>query len=261
VIGGAGLVGLCAVLGLLIGSFLNVVVYRVPRGQSVNSPPSACPRCGQRIKPWDNVPVLSWLMLRGRCRHCALPISGRYPIVEAATGAMFAALAAFYDDARLPVLLYLGALGLALALIDLEHHRLPFVLTVPAIPISAALLVIPGVSDGWSPLASALGCAGIWGGLIGILWAGTGGNGMGFGDVVLAPTLGLVSGWIGWGAGVIGLSASFASGALIGVALIAVGRAGRKSAVPFGPFLILGAAIGLVVGQPIWHTFLDAAGR
>jgi leader peptidase (prepilin peptidase)/N-methyltransferase len=260
VIGGAGLVGLCAVLGLLIGSFLNVVIHRVPRGQSVSSPPSACPRCGQRIKPRDNIPVLSWLLLRGHCRHCAAPISGRYPIVEAATGAMFAALAAFYDDARLPALLYLGALGLALALIDLEHQRLPFILTVPALPITAALLVIPGVRDGWSPLGSAVGCAAIWGGFIGLLWALTAGRGMGFGDVALAPTLGLMLGWVGWGAGVIGLFASFAGGALIGVLLIAVGRAGRKSAVPFGPFLILGAAIGLIVGQPIWHRFLDAAG-
>jgi leader peptidase (prepilin peptidase)/N-methyltransferase len=255
------LVSLCAVLGLVIGSFLNVVIYRVPRGESVNSPPSACPRCGQRIKPRDNIPVLSWLVLRGRCRNCALPISGRYPLVEATTGVTFAALAAYYDDARLPALLYLAALGLALALIDLEHHRLPFVLTVPAIPVSAALLVIPGVSDGWSPLSSALGCAAIWGGLIGALWFLTAGRGMGFGDVVLAPTPGLVLGWVGWGAGVVGLFAGFASGALIGVGLIAVGRAGRKSAVPFGPFLILGGAIGLAVGQPIWHTFLDATGR
>jgi leader peptidase (prepilin peptidase)/N-methyltransferase len=205
--------------------------------------------------------VVSWLLLRGRCRHCALPISGRYPLVEATTGAMFAALAAFYDDARLPALLYLGALGLALALIDLEHHRLPFVLTVPAIPITAALLAIPGFRDGWSPLGSALGCLAIWGGFIGLLWAGTGGRGMGFGDVVLAPTLGLMLGWIGWGAGVVGLFASFASGALIGILLIAVGRADRKSAVPFGPFLILGAAIGLVCGQPIWHALVRASGH
>jgi leader peptidase (prepilin peptidase)/N-methyltransferase len=160
----------------------------------------------------------------------------------------------------LPALLYLGALGLALALIDLEHQRLPFVLTVPALPAAAALLAIPGFRDGWSPLSSALGSMAVWGGLIAGLWWLTAGRGMGFGDVVLAPTLGLVLGWIGWGAGVVGLLAGFASGALFGVLLIALGRAGRRTAVPFGPFLILGAAIGLIIGQPIWHSYLNAGG-
>ncbi len=200
------------------------------------------------------------MLLRGRCRFCRAPISARYVLVEAATSALFAVLTAWFPDARLPALLYMGALGIVLAMIDLEHRRLPFVLTVPALPVTGALLAIPGMRDGWEPLPTALKCAAVWLGLFGVLWLVTAGRGMGFGDVVLAPTLGLLLGWIGWGAGVVGLFSSFASGALVGVALMVAGKAQRRTAMPFGPFMLVGAAIGLFVGQPLWHAYLHASG-
>ncbi|MDQ6648998.1 MAG: prepilin peptidase, partial [Actinomycetota bacterium] len=127
---------LCGIAGLLIGSFLNVVVWRVPRGQSVVRPASACPSCHVPIRARDNLPVAGWLVLRGRCRDCHEPISSRYPIVELATGVLFAVLAVrFGFDPVLPAFLYLGAVGLALALIDLDTRRLPNALTLPSYPV------------------------------------------------------------------------------------------------------------------------------
>src|SRR4051794_8049563 len=120
------LVAFAAVFGLIVGSFLNVVVWRVPRGESIVSPPSHCPRCDTPIAPRDNVPVVSWLLLRGKCRHCGEPISARYPLVELLTGAVFAGLAARVGlHWVLPAFLYFGAICVALALIDLDHKRLP----------------------------------------------------------------------------------------------------------------------------------------
>jgi len=131
------------VLGLIIGSFLNVVVWRIPRGESIVSPPSACPRCGHRIRARDNVPVVSWLLLRARCRDCHAPISLRYPLVEAATGVLFVLVALRVGWSwAMPGYLYLAAVGLALALIDLDTHRLPNSLVLPAYPVTAVLLAI-----------------------------------------------------------------------------------------------------------------------
>jgi leader peptidase (prepilin peptidase)/N-methyltransferase len=255
------LLPLLAVLGLVVGSFLNVVVHRVPRGLNINRPPSACPACGHPVRVRDNVPVLSWLLLRGKCRDCVAPIPVRYPLVEAGTAALFVALGARYrDDAVLPALLVLGAAGLALALIDLEHRRLPFVLTVPLFVVTIVLVAVAGALDGWSSLDVAALSTLVWGGLFSVLYYGTGGRGMGFGDVVLSPTLGLALGWIGWGASLVGLLSGFACGAVVGVALMAAGKAGRRSAVPFGPFMLLGALIGMFVGQDLWGHYLDASG-
>ena len=135
------LVLLCGVVGLAIGSFLNVVVHRVPRGESVVSPPSSCPTCSNAIRPRDNVPVAGWLLLKGKCRDCRTPISPRYPMVEAATAALFVVMALrFGFDPVLPAYLYLAAVGLALALIDLDCKRLPDALTLPSYPVAAVLL-------------------------------------------------------------------------------------------------------------------------
>ena len=133
--------------GLAIGSFLNVVVWRVPRGESVVSPPSACPGCETPIRPRDNVPVAGWLLLKGRCRDCDVKISPRYPIVEATTGVLFVIMALRFGlDPVLPAYLYLAAVGLALALIDLDCKRLPDALTLPSYPVAAVLLGVAALT-------------------------------------------------------------------------------------------------------------------
>lgn len=257
----AVLIPLVGALGLVIGSFLNVVVYRVPRGLNVNRPRSACPACGHEVRNRDNIPVVSWLLLRGRCRDCGNPIAARYPLVEAGTAVLFVCLGLrFSDNALLPALLVLGAAGVALALIDLEHKRLPFVITVPLLGVTTVLVLGAGLFDGWSTLDVALLSTLVWGGLFAALYYGTAGRGMGFGDVVLAPSLGIALGWLGWGASLVGLLAGFASGALVGVGMMAAGRAGRRSALPFGPFMLIGALIGMFVGQHIWNDYLSASG-
>ncbi len=147
-------------LGLAIGSFLNVVIHRVPRGESVVSPPSACPSCNNAIRPRDNVPVAGWLLLKGRCRDCQAPISPRYPLVEAATAGLFVVMALRFGlDPVLPAYLYLAAVGLALALIDLDCKRLPDALTLPSYPVAAGLLGVAAAagSDSGSWLRALLG--------------------------------------------------------------------------------------------------------
>jgi leader peptidase (prepilin peptidase)/N-methyltransferase len=253
--------GFLGVLGLLIGSFLNVVVHRVPAGQSVISPPSSCPACSHPVRPRDNMPVLSWLLLRGRCRDCAEPISARYPLVEAGCAALFVGLTLRFGlSPVLPALLFLAAIGLALALIDLDVSRLPFEISVPGLGVTALLLVAAGFADGWSPIAVALLSAAAWFGLYWSLWFGTGGRGMGLGDVVLAPTLGLALGWLGWGPSLVGLLGGFAIGAVVGVTLMAIGRAGRRTQIPYGPSMLAGALVGVFAGSAIWGAYLGALG-
>lgn len=253
--------GTLGVVGLVIGSFLNVVVWRVPRGESLVSPPSACPRCGHRIRPRDNVPVLSWLVLRGRCRDCGAAIARRYPLVEAATGVVFVLVGIRFGwAAELPAYLYLAALGLALALIDLDVHRLPDRLVLPAYPTLAVLLgVASGVHGDWA----ALGRAGIGAAalllLYGSLWF-VRPDAMGFGDVKLSGVVGAGLAWVGWGPLVIGAFAAFLLGGAYGVALIATRRGGRRSRVPFGPWMVLGAALGVAAGGALWSDYLGVVG-
>ncbi len=195
----------CAVLGLVVGSFLNVVVWRVPRGESIVSPPSRCPGCGAGIRAYDNVPVLSWLLLRGRCRDCATSISVRYPVVEALTGALFALLGwRFGFDWALPAFLYLGAIGIALALIDLDVHRLPNVLTLPSYVAGIALLGVAALAghEPWSIVRALIGMVALYAlyFLLVLLYPA----GMGFGDVKLAGVIGLYLGYLSWGALVVG---------------------------------------------------------
>jgi len=250
-----------AVLGLAIGSFLNVVIYRVPLGLSINSPGSACPQCKHPVRWFDNVPVLSWLALQGRCRDCRAPISGRYPLVEAGTAALFALLGVRFGWSwLLPVMAVLIAGCVALALIDLDIGRLPFIITVPGLPVVAALLALAGTQDGWHPARVALLSMLAWVGLFAVLHFGTGGRGMGLGDVMLAPTLGLALGWLGWGASLLGLFGGFAAGAVIGLLLIAFSGATRKTAIPFGPFMVIGAALGLFFGNHLWHAYQSHRG-
>jgi len=257
---GAGLVG---VLGLLVGSFLNVVAYRVPAGLSVVRPASACPACRHVVRGRDNVPVVSWVLLRGRCRDCATPISARYPLVEAATGLLFVLvsvrLAAAGELSVLAACLVVTAAGVALALIDLEHGRLPFSITGVAAMLAAVALGLAWWGGTLSPVA-VLTSAAIWFGVYGGIWLGTAGRGMGLGDVALAPLLGGVLGAVGLAEGVVGLVAGFVLGSVVGIYLMLRGRAGRGSRIAHGPFMLLGAAVGLFVGAPLTAAYLGLTG-
>jgi leader peptidase (prepilin peptidase)/N-methyltransferase len=257
----AFVVVLSAVLGLLIGSFLNVVVWRVPRGESVVSPPSACPGCGHRIRSRDNVPVLSWLLLRGRCRDCGTPIAKRYPLVEAGTAALFGLTAWFTGPSwTLPALLYLAAIGVALTLIDLDVHRLPDAIVLPSYGVGAALLLVAdlvpdGAFDAGSAVRALIGAAAMFAFYFVLLVVYP--SGMGFGDVKLAGVLGLYLGWFGWGALVVGGFGAFVLGGVFSVGLLLTRRAGRKSGVPFGPWMIAGAILGIVAGESLWSAYLS----
>jgi leader peptidase (prepilin peptidase)/N-methyltransferase len=249
------------VLGLLIGSFLNVVIHRVPAGLSLVSPGSACPACAHPVRPRDNVPVLSWLVLRGRCRDCATPISSRYPIVEAATGLLFALTAwRFQASAYTAAALVVMAAGVALFLIDLDHRRLPFAVTGAAATGTVIALGIDALVGGAEAVPTALLSTLLWLAVYGGIWLLTAGRGMGLGDVALAPVLGLALGWLGWGPSVVGLALGFAIGAVVGVLLIASGRTRVGVRVPHGPFLLSGAAVGLFVGAPMWDAYLRLVG-
>ncbi|MFZ2963622.1 MAG: prepilin peptidase [Rhodoglobus sp.] len=262
-------------LGSVIGSFLNVVVHRVPLAQSVVHPPSACPSCGSAIRARDNIPVLSWVLLRGRCRDCAEPIAVRYPLVELGTAVAFTLVALGWLPAvlgarsvadsvsaviELVAFLYLAAVSIALALIDLETRRLPNRILVPAIVVMAVLLTASSLLVG-DP--AALARAGIGGVALFLLYLGLAlgtRGGMGLGDVKLAALVGIVTGWIGWPALIVAAFAAFVLGGLIGLLLLVARRATRRSAIPFGPWMILGAWIGIVFGDWIAATYLHVAG-
>jgi len=249
-----------AVAGLAIGSFLNVVIWRVPRGESVVRPASRCPGCGHEISHLDNVPVLSWLVLRGRCRHCGMRISPRYPLVELATAALFAGFAVrFGPHVVLVAYLYLAAIGLALALIDLDHKRLPDVLTLPSYPVTIALLGTAALADhrGHTPFVRAL-LAGLALYAFYEVIAFIQPRGMGGGDVKLSGVLGLYLGWLGWGELVTGAFAAFVVGGLVSIGLVIFGGAGRKTKVPFGPFMLIGTLVGIYAGHDLAHAYTSA---
>lgn len=265
--------------GLLIGSFLNVVVWRVPRGESLTVPSSHCPRCDAPIRPWDNIPALSWLILGGRCRDCKASISPRYPLVELLTALAFVGVALLglwgvigVDSAAqpgswwLPMALtivafaYLAAISLALVLIDLEHHRLPNVIVVPAYGVGIVLLGTASITAGdyGALLRAAIGMGALFIGYLAVALVYPGG--MGFGDVKLAGLLGWFLAWCGWGQFAIGVFAAFLLGGLFSIALVLVRRASRKTAIPFGPWMIAGAWIGIVIGEHIWADYLASFG-
>lgn len=260
--------------GSIIGSFLNVVIYRVPRGRSLVSPPSACGACGHAIRWYDNIPLVSWLVLRGRCRDCRARISARYPLIELATALAFAAVAVrFVPDVVaaasapsavaaslvLVAFLYLIAISVSLAAIDLETLRLPNAIVLPAYLVGAVLFTAAAVLGGaWSPLATAgLGLL-IMGGLY-LLPALIRPDAIGGGDVKLAGVLGMFLGWLGWPTLAVGIVAGFILGGLWGVALIVAGR-GRSARVAFGPWMLAGAWIGVFAGGPLLAWYLGLFG-
>jgi len=285
----AFLLTVAGVFGLLIGSFLNVVAYRVPAGISLMRE-SRCPECDAPIRWWQNVPVLSWVMLRGKCANCTAPISGRYAIVEALTGVVFvavtwwalrlAALAqgsgvggsttgAFTDPVFWLVLvafLYLAAVSIALTLIDLDTKRLPNVIVLPSITVGIALLGMAaavGASTGsatsWGPFLRALAGGAILYAFYFIVRV-ISPRGMGGGDVKLAALVGLYLGWCGWASLAVGAFAAFVFGGLYSLALMLLRRAKRKTAIPFGPWMIAGAWAGIAVGEPVGRWYVGMLG-
>jgi len=251
---------LAGLLGLVVGSFLNVVVHRVPKGASVVRPRSACPACGAPVRSRDNVPVVSWLLLRGRCRDCSARISVRYPLVELGTGVLLALttwqLLGRGLVAAIPAYLYLAAVSVALAAIDLDTRRLPDVIVLPSYLVLGVLLALASAVTGeWSSLLRALAGGGaLW--LAYFLAAVAKPGGMGFGDVKLAGVIGLTLGWLGWGTLAVGAFAAFLLGGLFAVVLLVAGRAGRASAIPFGPWMLLGAWVGIFSGNALWEAYL-----
>lgn len=262
-------------LGLAIGSFLNVVAWRVPRGESVVAPASACPKCGHAIRPYDNIPVLSWLMLRGKCRDCGASISPRYPIVEAITGVLFVLVAVTMGPAivaatspvaawsaalELVAFLALAGFGVALAAIDLDTHRLPNALVLPLGATGVILLGTAALLEGDGAAVLRAGAGAVALGAIYLAIAFVTPGGMGMGDVKLALPLGLFLGWTGWGALAVGFIAAFALGVVVGVALILIRRIGRRGGIPFGPWMIAGAWVGILFGNPLSAAYLSLFG-
>jgi leader peptidase (prepilin peptidase)/N-methyltransferase len=249
---------LCGLVGLLIGSFLNVVIWRVPRGESVVRPPSACPSCGHEIRARDNVPVLGWLLLRGRCRDCGHRISARYPLVELGCGVLFAVMALrFGAHAVLPAYLYLAAVGLALAMIDIDTKRLPDALTLPSYGVAGVLLGAAALAehDGSAAVRALVGAVAL--GALYFVLLMIYPAGMGFGDVKLAPVLGAYLGWLGYGSLAVGGFLGFLYGGVVGVIAMSVGKAGRKSKLPFGPFMLLGVLTAVLVGDHLADLYVS----
>ncbi|MGD9701604.1 MAG: A24 family peptidase [Acidimicrobiia bacterium] len=248
----AGLVIFCGLFGLLIGSFLNVVIYRVPAGRSVVQPPSACAACETRLTAVDLVPVLSWLALRGRCRHCGASVSARYAVVELMTGACFALTAWRIGMTwALPAYLVLAAFLVALSFIDLDTQLLPRRIVYAAGACGIGTLALAAVLDDQPERLrwAAIGAAGALVAFLAIYAAARGG--FGFGDVRLGAVLGWYLGWQGLPFAPVGIFLGFVLGATVGIVLMAVGKAGRRTAVPFGPFLASGAFLAIVAGRPL----------
>ncbi|WP_349427778.1 prepilin peptidase [Microbacterium sp. LWS13-1.2] len=282
------LVVVAGLFGLLIGSFLNVVAYRVPAHISLMRE-SRCPHCDAPIRPWQNIPVVSWIALRGKCANCKAPISARYPIVEAVTGIAFALVTwwglAVYEgllgstlltylaspawdgvvrptDVWAAVLvivafLYFAAVSIVLTLIDLDTHRLPNSIVLPSYLVAGILFTVSAWLTGdWELLLrAAIGMVVLY--VFYFLLRSVRRGGMGGGDVKLAGVIGIYLGWLGWGALAVGAFAAFLCGGLFGIALLLLRRAGRKTAIPFGPWMILGAWTGVFAGEAVGRWYVN----
>jgi len=240
------------VLGLVFGSFLNVVIARLPRGESIVLPPSSCPRCKKRIRPWDNVPVISFVLLGGRCRDCRKRIPWRYPVVELSVGLLLFLLVSRSTD---PIVLVSHAAFLmalvAVAWIDLDTRTIPDVVTIPGVGLglAASLFAPPGI--GAALLGAFCGGVSLW--LVGALYErAAGAPGMGGGDVKLAAMMGAFLG-VGGVFGAIFLASL--AGSVFGLALIAKGRGSRRTAIPFGTFLAPSAVALLLYGESLFRFY------
>lgn len=249
----ATLIVLAAVFGALVGSFLNVCIYRLPIGKPIALARSACARCQRQLSWYENIPVLSYLVLGGRCRSCRQPISIRYPIVELLTAVMFAAAMWHYGPGPLLASrLIFGCMLIVLFAIDLEHHLLPNAITLPGIIVGLAFSVIN--PPGW--VSSLIGIA-VGGG---VLWAIAEGyyrlrheEGLGMGDVKM---LAMIGAFLGWQLTLVTLMMASFAGSIVGVGFIIAQRGGMKYALPFGTFLAMGAVLAAVVGQDLLTWYL-----
>ncbi len=249
----AGMIALAAAVGAVLGSFANVVIYRVPRDESIVAPGSRCPHCRAPIRPWDNIPLISYFLLQGRCRHCGGPIAARYPLVEGLMVLLaVAAWIAFrpHSPSLVPLARFMSALTLLFLLlvitfIDLDHQLILNRITYPGIVIGLVFSAAQGRAI--SAALSALGAAGL---IAGIVIASRGG--MGGGDIKLA---GLIGAFLGWPGVAVGLFAGFLAGGLVGIVLLGLRMRGRKDAIPFGPALAAGAVVALFWGEAIarWY--------
>ncbi|HEY2283633.1 MAG TPA: prepilin peptidase [Solirubrobacteraceae bacterium] len=245
------LAAIAGVFGAIFGSFLNVVAYRLPRHESLATPASHCPRCGTPVKPYDNIPILSWLVLRGRCRTCSEPISPRYPLVEGLTAALcVGAVLVHHTATGIALSIALILIVVPAALIDLEHRIIPNRLTL----LGAVLALVLGTALDPAGEPERLIAGAAAGGFL-LLAALAYPGGMGMGDVKLAGVMGLFLGRAVAPAILIALLAGVICGALIIARKGA--QAGRKTAVPFGPFLALGAIVAVYAGQPLIDLYTN----
>lgn len=244
------------IFGLVIGSFLNVCIHRLPSSQSIVHPRSRCPQCGHLIRVYDNIPVLSYLILRGRCRDCGARISLRYPVVELLSGAFAAMAVARFGLGWQALLMYALIAGfLVITFIDLDHRIIPDVITLPGIPIGLAASFGPGMI---SPLESLVGILAGGGSLFLVAWGYqlvTKREGMGGGDIKL---LAMIGAFIGWKGVLLTIFIASLTGTLAGMALIFRRRGDMKLAVPFGPFLAVGAIAYLFMGPELMSWYLAA---
>jgi len=248
-----GWVVFAAIFGSTIGSFLNVCIYRLPRRESIVWPRSACPHCRRNLAWYENLPIVSYIWLRGRCRTCRGAISIRYPIVEALTAAMFAGAAWYYGPSMLLVSrLVFGCALIVLFAIDLEHHLLPNAITLPG--IVAGFLFSFVTDPGWT--ASLVGIV-FGGGLLYVIaeayYRIRHEEGLGMGDVKM---LAMIGAFIGWQLTLLTLMTASLAGSVIGLGLLATGRGSMKYALPFGTFLALGAAFAAVLGPGLLDWYL-----
>lgn len=247
-----------SLLGMVAGSLATIATSRLPREESLRGAPR-CSSCGEPIAGRDLVPVVSWLVLRGRCRRCEARI-GREPlVVELLTGLAFGVLAGVLGPVwTLPAFLYVAAAGIAMSAIDLRTRRLPNELTLPSIPAVAALLLIPAIAAGeWSDYGRAL-LGGVALFALYLLLALIYPAGMGMGDVKLAASLGIALGYLGWGPWVVGFFMTFVLGGLVGIVVLI--RVGRGSTIPFGPYMVAGTLVAICWGQQLADWYLGRLG-
>ena len=244
------------VLGLAFGGFMTVAIYRVPAGESLVRPRSRCSRCGAPIRTADNIPVISWLMLRGRCRACGARISPVYPLTELACGGLFVAVALVYEDPWRAVLLApFAGLMVAISVIDIRHRRIPNRLIYPAVLIAAGVILVGDLAGGGlNALDAGIGLFAYGLGLMIIALISP--KGMGMGDVKLAGLIGLVLGSIGLDLVAVAAGMGILLGG-VGAIVALLAGASRKSAIPFGPFLASGAVIAVFVGRQIADAYLS----